>query len=185
MDLNGPIALGRPTGIRAISFVEDVRLGTISTPRGRVVFLQVVGLTADECEAQRVEEGSRRDGSSQYVAFVAHVEVEVGSGARVSLGARAVLSLLRLLPGRLPYGKPLTLASRTHAVRFEPGAFPSWHPEEDGLVITLPPGSCESLCRALEGKRGTYRWDPLPGLELVVLPSEIKDAEGKVVRVIG
>ncbi|MET7419241.1 suppressor of fused domain protein [Dactylosporangium sp. NPDC005555] len=48
VDLNGPIALGYQTLIRAVAFVEDPELGTIDTPFGRVRFLQVFGLTLDE-----------------------------------------------------------------------------------------------------------------------------------------
>jgi hypothetical protein len=48
MDLNGPIALGHDTAIRAIVFVDDPELPAIDTPNGRVRFLQVVGVTLDE-----------------------------------------------------------------------------------------------------------------------------------------
>jgi suppressor of fused-like protein len=51
MDLNGPIALDRPTLIRAVAFAEDPELGTIETPNGTVQFLQVVGITSDEYAA--------------------------------------------------------------------------------------------------------------------------------------
>jgi hypothetical protein len=54
MDTNGPIATDRPdSAIRAVSFVRDPELGEISTPHGRVEFLQVVGLAYDEYEAGR------------------------------------------------------------------------------------------------------------------------------------
>ncbi|BCJ73859.1 hypothetical protein CS0771_34030 [Catellatospora sp. IY07-71] len=49
LNLNGPISLARPdTAIQAAAFAEDPELGTIDTPHGRVVFLQVVGLTLEE-----------------------------------------------------------------------------------------------------------------------------------------
>jgi hypothetical protein len=51
MSLNGPIALGLQTRIEALTFVPDPRLAAIETPNGRVAFLQVVGLTADEKQA--------------------------------------------------------------------------------------------------------------------------------------
>ncbi|MBX6387250.1 MAG: suppressor of fused domain protein [Microbispora sp.] len=54
IDLNGPIATSRSdTVIRAAAFVRDPELGAISTPHGRVEFLQVVGLAYDEYEAAR------------------------------------------------------------------------------------------------------------------------------------
>jgi suppressor of fused-like protein len=52
MNVNGPIASDRDDSeIRAIGFVPDPELGGISTPHGRVEFLQVVGLAAEEYEA--------------------------------------------------------------------------------------------------------------------------------------
>lgn len=50
MDLNGPIALGAPTGISAVAFVPDPQLPGRDTPHGRLEFLQVVGITAEELE---------------------------------------------------------------------------------------------------------------------------------------
>lgn len=51
MNLNGPIALQTETDIRAITFVEDPQLRSIQTPNGRVVFLQIVGVSLDEYRA--------------------------------------------------------------------------------------------------------------------------------------
>jgi hypothetical protein len=51
MNLNGPIALEEDTEIRAAMFALDPELQPIQTPHGRVQFLQVVGVTADELEA--------------------------------------------------------------------------------------------------------------------------------------
>jgi hypothetical protein len=48
LDLNGPICLGSDTAIRAIAFVTDPQMGSITTPNGSVEFLQIVGLTTDE-----------------------------------------------------------------------------------------------------------------------------------------
>jgi hypothetical protein len=54
MDVNGPIAASREdSAIRAIMFAEDPELGTISTPHGRLQFLQVIGLAREEYEAAR------------------------------------------------------------------------------------------------------------------------------------
>ncbi len=51
LPLNGPIELGSSTLIHAVSFALDPQLPPISTPNGRVDFLQIVGLTLDELDA--------------------------------------------------------------------------------------------------------------------------------------
>ncbi|MGP4026204.1 suppressor of fused domain protein [Actinomadura sp. 3N407] len=54
MNANGPLNADRDDSqIRAVTFVADPELGEISTPHGRVLFLQVVGLAEDEYEALR------------------------------------------------------------------------------------------------------------------------------------
>jgi hypothetical protein len=221
MDLNGPIALGQETAIRAIVFSKDPQLGAISTPHGEMTFLQVVGLTLDEYEsvqtwdsdkflellsaqdpllvtdlsrkswladaafARDVDEGCRRDGSSQYVAFVAKAEWEVGINARVTLGANAVRSLLRLLPQRLPFGRAFALVGEKQTIRFEPADAVSWLVEEDAFVVRMPAVSCALFCERLAIRRGIYCWDDLPGLEVTVVPSEIKDKDGKTIETVG
>jgi suppressor of fused len=221
LDLNGPIALDEETAIRAIAFTTDPQLGSISTPSGRVTFLQVVGLTLDEYEAlqawntekllqlrskddpllvtdlrrtswlqdpafaRQVAEGQRRDGSSQSVTFASKVEWEAGASARVALGANAVRQLSMLLAQRLPFGRPFRLAGAKQAVRFEPADFAFWRADEDALVVGLRPEHCTRFCDGLPPRRGTYRWAELPGFEVVVVPSEIKDADGNVIQTIG
>lgn len=54
MNVNGPIAAEREDSeIRAVTFVADPELGEISTPHGKVAFLQVVGLATEEYDALR------------------------------------------------------------------------------------------------------------------------------------
>ncbi|MCO8269446.1 suppressor of fused domain protein [Actinoplanes sp. TRM 88003] len=53
MNANGPIRHEYETAVTALAFAEDPELGAIGTPNGRVLFLQVVGLTGDEYEAAR------------------------------------------------------------------------------------------------------------------------------------
>lgn len=50
VNCNGPIALEEDTEIGFIAFANDPELGTIDTEYGRVEFLQIVGLCADEYE---------------------------------------------------------------------------------------------------------------------------------------
>lgn len=51
LDANGPICLGADTQLTALAFVTDPQLAEIDTPNGRVQFLQMVGITADELDA--------------------------------------------------------------------------------------------------------------------------------------
>lgn len=50
-DLGGPIAPGTDTALTALVFVPDPLLGKLSGPFGSLLFLQVIGVTADELAA--------------------------------------------------------------------------------------------------------------------------------------
>jgi len=53
MDLNGPIAEGADTMLRAAMFAADPLLPSLETPNGRLSFVQVVGVTLDELRAAK------------------------------------------------------------------------------------------------------------------------------------
>ncbi|HEY8378932.1 MAG TPA: suppressor of fused domain protein [Nannocystis sp.] len=50
-DLGGPLAPGHDTALTALVCVPDPLLGKIATPFGSLLFLQVIGVTADELAA--------------------------------------------------------------------------------------------------------------------------------------
>jgi hypothetical protein len=120
------------------------------------------------------------------VAFVGHVEWHATKGdAHVVLGAKAVQSLVIALPWRVRFGRSFAVSGSNQTIRFDPGEATAWRAEPDVLVVTLTPDSCQRVCERLLAQRGSYRWDDLPGLEIEVVPSEIKDPEGRITRVIG
>jgi len=53
MDVNGPLAVGADTMLQAAMFTADPWLAAIDTPNGRVMFIQVVGVTLDELRAAK------------------------------------------------------------------------------------------------------------------------------------
>ncbi len=54
MDANGPISLESDTELTALAFIYDSELPEIETPNGKVEFIQLVGVTADELEAMQI-----------------------------------------------------------------------------------------------------------------------------------
>ena len=53
MDANGPICLDADTQITALAFTADPELPEMDTPNGRLEFLQMIGITADELQAMQ------------------------------------------------------------------------------------------------------------------------------------
>ncbi len=54
MDANGPICLESNTELTVLVFTCDPELPSIDTPNGKVEFIQIVGITADELEAMQI-----------------------------------------------------------------------------------------------------------------------------------
>lgn len=137
-----------------------------------------------------VDRGAKRDGSSQGGIYVGKVEWKVNRRkqpptATLTLGARAVVSFKQMLAGRLPYDRPCFARGKEELVGFRPAKAVWWEETDDGPVVHLAPAAVDAIVAGLEPKRGEYTWPELPGLTIVVEPSEITDANGKVVEVIG
>ena len=80
MSANGPIEAGSDTLLTEMGLVEDPQLRTIQTPYGKLQFLQVVGLTADELYAIR-----RWNVRGALAAMQAHMPLWITDTTRPSL----------------------------------------------------------------------------------------------------
>lgn len=136
--------------------------------------------------AAAVEDGRRREGSSQGGSFVSRLEwTEREGGLDVVLGALAIRDLARLLEGRTRFARPFHLSGREQQLWVHAGEAFGWTVDDDGdLAVHLSPAAVDALV-ALPVKRGEYTWDSLPGLRLTIEPTEITDNEGKVVETLG
>jgi hypothetical protein len=220
---NGPIALGTATDIRAILFAPEPELGEIDTPNGRLEFLQVVGITADELlqvkkwnahsflrvlgeqlpllitdldrhsilraeDVRRlIQEKAESEGSNTSLLAVGEVSFLAHPGRTVVvLGANGIPDLKELLPLRLEFSRPLTVASTEGRIHFVPGTASAWRESQGGeLEITLAPEQAQRLAGLLQPRAGTYSLPDVPELSFEVRKSEIKDAQGNTVEVIG
>ncbi len=185
--------------------------GWLELVRGRdpllVTDLDRASLLGDPSVARAVREATEREGSSQGLAMVARLDwweeggeeaapvssepVAPGAGSSVVtgvelvVGATAVASLLRMARGRIPYGREFELLGPTKAVLFRPASSAAWSGEAEELVVDVSPALAQELRATLEPRRGLYASATLPGFRIRVKPTEIRDREGRVVRVIG
>ncbi|MCO5166222.1 MAG: suppressor of fused domain protein [Planctomycetes bacterium] len=133
-----------------------------------------------------VEARTEAEGSSQAAAFLSGLAWEAsGDQARLRVGANGVESLRNMLRGRTPHGRPFDLHGEDARVEVLPGEAAGWAVEDDALRVTLTADVARALRDALAPTRGERRLDALPGLVVEVTPTEIKDRDGNVVRVVG
>jgi hypothetical protein len=136
-----------------------------------------------------IQKGIDRDGSSYGVAFTEQLDWERRDDAHlsVSLGAIAVPDLKRALRGRIPFGRPFRFVGPEGVVVLWPdGVAELERPEEDAtLTIDLTPDMASAINAGLQPTRGRYVFDEVPGLELVVVPTEVRGEDDEVVEVVG
>jgi len=227
LDCNSPIALEVKTDLRALLFTRDPQLGAIDTPHGRVQFLQIVGITADELDvtqewtsdgllevlaaddpmlltdlkrrsllrdrgkANLTHERTMKEGSSCGVIYNDSSRWDVRKGkpadrVELTLGAKVVQRFVRLLRGRILHDRDFALQSEHGLAVFKPARHGSWRAKKGNeLLIGVTPELVHAIQDTLQPRRGKYAWAGLDNFTFKVVPTQIKDQEGKVVEVIG
>jgi hypothetical protein len=134
--------------------------------------------------------GARADGSSHGSSFATAVRwnellTERGPGMELVIGAIAVPDLSRALRLRLPYNRPFRLHGRRASIRLVPALAPNWKIEGSELVLGVPWDAAASLAEGLRPRRGRYEWPGMPGVSVVVEPTDVRGARGELLRVLG
>ena len=158
-----------------------------------VTDLTRTSLMADPAFAAAVAEGIAKDGSSTGSLYVDCAGWREGGEAgrphlHVMLGAVAAGEAAAILPGRAPFGRDLMLMSSSQGIVFVPGDACGWTLSDEApnrVRVALTAAAAKSLGQSLRRERGLYRIAEFPGLTVEVEPSEIKDAQGNVLQVIG
>ena len=141
---------------------------------------------ADPRRAAELEAGIDSDGSRSECSFVTKAEWrKTGRAVRVTLGARAVETLLPKLRSRLAHGRRHALIGAKRSVNFVADDKAGWEADESALTVSLTPSLLQAMRDTLKPLRGEYRWPELKNFTLEVVPSEITDSTGKVIATVG
>src|SRR5262249_9101608 len=114
----------------------------------------------------------------------------LGRSVRLTIAALAIETLRRQLRGRLLHDRGFVLLGKGGDVAdvtvFEPANDARVAFSDEGfLVVHLPRSLVETMAADLRAQGGVYRWPPLKDFEIEVVPTEITDQSGKLIRVIG
>jgi hypothetical protein len=168
VDLNGPIATEHEdTAIRAITFAEDPELGIIGTPHGRLVFLQVVGITLDEYAS--IERWDATGLLNVLTPFIPLLVTDLGRG---DLSRHASVSAAIDAGVRRD-------GSSTGSLFVEQA---SWRTQRGDTILTFGASAAERIARvlaarlpfgrglAVDGSQGGVRMRPGPQLAVIEQP---------------
>jgi suppressor of fused len=179
------ITLDEASAIRAWNAKGVLDLLAEGNPQ-LVTSLTRPSLLADPGRAGRVAERTATEGSSSGATFATQLAVaHEGETVRLQIGARAVESVQTLLGGRIPFGRDFTVLGGDTSVLCRPADAPSLSAEGNRLVLDLTAPLARELRDGLAVRRGKYTFPSLPSLEIEVVPTDIKDARGRVVDTIG
>jgi hypothetical protein len=113
----------------------------------------------------------------------------VNSPIRMTIDALSASIFIRQLRGRLMHDRPLLVLGKSNeaqtVIAFGPAAEPRVAVVDGYLEVLIPKAIADELSRTVRAERGRYRVDALADLEIDVVPTEIKDGNGKVIRVVG
>ncbi len=142
-----------------------------------------------------IRTGIAKDGSSLAEIHTDTADFQVRRARRpdgsdevhVTLCAAVVEDLRRTLIQRLSFGRPLRICGPDKTLVFWPGGATGRGDAEDDsvLYLHLSPSLAQTMLRTLRPQRGIFMWPELPGLVMHVLPSEIRDSRGKLLRLVG
>jgi suppressor of fused len=132
-------------------------------------------------------EGKKADGSSTGFLYVDPLSWEAdGSQFSITVGANTLQNWPGLCAGRLGFGRPLLIVGDGQQFLFNPSSVASVEIKEDQLVLGVTQELIEKLQANLGPKRGIHQFSfGDQSVTFKIIPSEITDADGNVVEVIG
>ncbi|WP_244940056.1 suppressor of fused domain protein [Herbaspirillum seropedicae] len=148
-------------------------------------------LLDDPALASQVKAGMERDGSSSGFMYTDVLGIAQrrrllrSALTEVTLGARQAGELCKLLPLRIPFGRPFTLAGRDWRLQFEPGETCGVVTYDQRVVITMTSACVQDFAHTLLARAGSYQLAQLPNVSWLVQKTFIRDASGNVVNTIG
>jgi hypothetical protein len=143
-------------------------------------------LLSEPATRAEIDARTAREGSSSAASFTTQLAYVHGAdGVHLTLGAIAVEDLVALIQGRILFDREFSLMGRGTIVSFRPAETAGFGLDAMELAIDTNEELAREILMNLRPERGQYSFEALPSLTLEVVPTEIKDQQGNVTRVIG
>lgn len=103
----------------------------------------------------------------------------------IRIGATVIGQVSSLLQGRLTVGDPIAVYGKGTGIVFEPGEANGWSVEDSLLVVSMTKEAAAYFGSQLQPIRGEYECREFPALKIVVVPIDIKDTDGEIMKTVG
>lgn len=141
--------------------------------------------------AAAVNAGAIQDGSSSVSVFTDVLDIDVHRrflrkpNISIVIGARQIEQLIELLPLRLPFQRPLTVAGPAWKLQFEPARRNKSSFSHGALHLCVNGAGVQELATLLHPRQGVYKLPSFQHILWDVKQTWIRNAEGELVDVIG
>ncbi|QDU75346.1 Suppressor of fused protein (SUFU) [Bremerella volcania] len=103
----------------------------------------------------------------------------------IQIGATVVRQLKGILKNVLSQGESGVVYGKGSGIVFQPGDGVEWEVDEGLLIVTLPPELAAALADSMQAERGVFSVPETDLVAIEVLPVDIKDADGNVIKTVG
>ncbi|SIT87854.1 suppressor of fused domain protein [Edaphobacillus lindanitolerans] len=149
-------------------------------------------LMEDKAVSDAVQDGLEREGSSTGFLFVDQLGWTPGkkgwlrkTAPVLTIGAKQADIIGKLLLGRIPKGRELTLAGAGHSVVFKRGEQALHMEDSQEVTIVLDDRSAREMAQNLVPQARRFDAPFKDGLTVEIVKTEITDQDGSVIRTIG
>jgi hypothetical protein len=142
---------------------------------------------------QATERGIEEDGSSTAFLFIQQLSWESARKkllqknipAKLQLGAQQATLLASILRSRIAKKATLSLIGPNINIVFEAGEHPSLVETEREVRLTVNQQAVLEITEQLRPQAGSFQVPSLDKLLIEIVPTQIKDQEGNVIKTIG
>jgi suppressor of fused len=141
--------------------------------------------------AETVRNEIEREGSSTGLLFVSTLHwrrrrsIFRADQVQLTIGAGQAEVIAAVLRGRLPHGRELQLSGQDRSVRFVPATTCDVESSKQQLELHLTRDAAMELSAKLLPRSVRFALDHFPALRVIIEPTRVTDANGRVVETIG
>jgi hypothetical protein len=143
-------------------------------------------LLVDAGRAERIRSAADAEGSTQSGLYCTLLKVEQTPGLlAVTVAANIVDDLLAMFERRMVHGKSFYVQGPNCFVVFKPGDAFGFEADADRATVMIPESLRREFLESVQVRRGTYAFRSAEEFAFEIVRTEIKDGDGKVIRVVG
>jgi hypothetical protein len=110
---------------------------------------------------------------------------ETDDGLEIRIGATVIPQLKLMLKQMPQHGEAVAVYGKGTGIVFQPEESFEWQVDESLLIVSLPVETAADLGDVIQLQRGEYQSRDLNAVKVVIVPVDIRDGDGNVIKTVG